>query len=58
MDSLNFWLHMDESYMWRWYCYDANRALVARSAEVFFSCSEAEAAIKAAKARMIRAAAA
>ncbi len=25
MDSLNFWLHMDEQYMWRWYCFDANR---------------------------------
>jgi len=58
MESLCFWLHMDDEFMWRWYCFDDNRTLVARSAESYFSCDRAKAAIKAAKARMIQAAAA
>jgi len=58
MDSLTFWLRMDDGYMWRWYCFDANRIVVARSAEFYFSREEAEVAIKRAKARMIQAAAA
>jgi hypothetical protein len=58
MDSLNFWLHMDNEFMWRWYCYNADRDIVARSAEWYFSCDEAKAAVQAAKARMIQVAAA
>lgn len=58
MDSLNFWLHMDSEFMWRWFCFDGNRTIVARSAEAFFSLDEAKAAIEVVKARMIRAAAA
>jgi hypothetical protein len=58
MESLYFWLHMDENFMCRWCCFDNNRALLARSAESYFSRDEANAAIKAAKARMIQAAAA
>ena len=49
---------MDQDYMWRWYCYDMNRTIVARSAKAYFSCDDAKAAIEAAKARMILAAAA
>jgi hypothetical protein len=58
MESLSFWLHMDSEFMWRWFCYDGNRTIVARSADCYFSCDEAKAAIIAAKARMIQAAAA
>ncbi len=58
METLTFWLHMDEEYMWRWHCFDANRLLVARSAKSYFSCNEAKAAISAVKARMIQVAAA
>jgi uncharacterized protein YegP (UPF0339 family) len=58
MDSLHFWLHMDGEFMWRWWCFDANRTLVAHSTEWFFSRDDAEAAIVAAKLRMIQAAAA
>ena len=58
MESLTFWLHMDEDYMWCWFCYDDRRTLVARSSQSFFSHDEAKAAVKAAKARMILAAAA
>ena len=58
MASLHFWLHMDSEFMWRWFCFDGNRTIVARSAEAFFSLNDAETAIEAAKARMILAAAA
>lgn len=58
MDSLNFWLHMDEELMWRWYCYDGNRVIVARSAEYYFSRNDALVAVSEAKARMILVAAA
>lgn len=58
MNSLHFWLHMDEQFMWRWYCYDKNRTIVARSFTAYFSHEEADAAVKAGKARMIQAAAA
>ena len=58
MESLCFWLHMDEAFMWRWYCFDDNRTLLARSADRYFSRDDANAAIKAAKAHMIQAAAA
>lgn len=58
MDSLNFWLHMDEELMWRWYRYDGNRVIVARSAEYYFSRKDALVAVSEAKARMILVAAA
>jgi uncharacterized protein YegP (UPF0339 family) len=44
--------------MWRWYCFDANRDIIARSSEVYFSYAEAGAAIMAAKVRIIEALAA
>lgn len=58
MHSLTFWLHMDELWMWRWHCFDANRRLLARSPDCYFSLEEVETAVEDAKRRMIQAVAA
>jgi len=58
MESLNFWPCMDEELMWRWYCFDGSRVILARSAECYFSRNDAQRALLEAKARMVLAAAA
>jgi hypothetical protein len=40
-----FWLHMNESYMWQWFCSDTNGSLVATSVDWFFSRADAEKAM-------------
>lgn len=50
MTHLHFWLHMNDEYMWRWYCSDPNGDLVAISAQSFFKLADAERAADAARA--------
>jgi hypothetical protein len=57
MTSLTFWLHMDQDYMWRWHCFDDNKAHLAFSDRCYFSYEEAVDAVLKAKKRMILAAA-
>ena len=49
MPNLTFWLHMNDKYMWRWFCYDDAGQLFAISAQSFFDLAEAERAMKIAK---------
>lgn len=58
MGSLDFWLHMDEQYMWRWFCSRRNGELVAISADRFFELAEAENALKEARFALTKQAAA
>ncbi|WP_404714146.1 hypothetical protein [Sphingomonas sp. MMS24-J13] len=45
MAHLDFWLHMNDQYMWQWLCYDHSGKLFAMSAESFFNLPDAERAI-------------
>ncbi|GAA3887449.1 hypothetical protein GCM10022276_03140 [Sphingomonas limnosediminicola] len=49
MAYLNFWLHMDDGYMWRWYCSEPDGTLVAISARSFSKLADAERAADAAR---------
>jgi hypothetical protein len=49
MLRLNFWLHMNDEYMWRWFCTDDQGSLVAISAQSFFDLSNAERAMHVAR---------
>lgn len=42
MEPYDYWLHMDEDFMWRWFCSDRNGNLVSLSASSFFHRAEAE----------------
>lgn len=42
MTHLTFWLHMNDQYMWRWFCSDPDGTLVAVSARSFFSLADAQ----------------
>lgn len=50
MSHLNFWLHMDDRYMWRWYCSDPSGTLVAISAQSFFRLADCQQAADEARA--------
>lgn len=45
MAHLIFWLHMNDEYMWRWYCSDRSGNLIAISAQSFFRLADAKSAI-------------
>lgn len=47
--NLTFWLHMNDQYMWRWFCSEADGTLVAVSAGSFFELADAERAIEVAR---------
>lgn len=49
MADATFWLHMNDEYMWRWFCSDSQGSLVAISAQSFFHRADAEAALEMAK---------
>ena len=49
MLRLNFWLHMNDEYMWRWFCSDYQGSLIAISAQSFFHRADAEAALEIAR---------
>lgn len=52
MTHPTFWLHMNDEYMWRWFCSDADGTLVAISARSFFHLADAERALKEARSGM------
>ena len=58
MGPLDFWLHMDEQYMWLWFCSRKNGELVAISADRFFELAEAEGALREARYALTKPAAA
>jgi hypothetical protein len=45
MGDLTFWLHMNESYMWRWFCSASDGTIIAISAQSFFNLADAERAL-------------
>lgn len=49
MPHLSFWLHMNDKYEWRWFCYDAEGNLFAISAQSFFNLVDAERAMEIAR---------
>lgn len=44
-----FWLHMNETYDWQWFCSDVNGHLIAVSSDSFFSRADAERAMLSAR---------
>ncbi|MDO6415217.1 hypothetical protein Q4F19_12565 [Sphingomonas sp. BIUV-7] len=52
MAGFSFWLHMNDEYMWRWFCSDERGNMIAISAQSFFDLVDAERAVKTAKACM------
>lgn len=46
MGDLTFWLHMNDSYMWRWFCSTADGTVIAVSARSFFNLTDAERALR------------
>lgn len=46
MTDLTFWLHMNDEYMWRWFCSDSQGTLIAISAQSFFHRADAVAALE------------
>lgn len=49
MGHLNFWLHMNDEYMWRWFCSDNSGAIQVMSARSFFRREEAVSAMNIAR---------
>ena len=49
MDHLTFWLHMNDEYMWRWFCSTSDGTVFAMSARSFFRLTDAEDALHSAQ---------
>jgi len=49
MLRLNFWLHMNDEYMWKWFCTDDQGSLIAISAQSFFDLANAKEAMHVAR---------
>jgi hypothetical protein len=49
MDRLSFWLHMNDEYMWQWFCCQSDGVTLAQSARSFFYRADAEDALHVAR---------
>jgi hypothetical protein len=49
MGHLNFWLHMNGEYMWRWFCSKPSGVVQVASARSFFCREDALAAMEVAR---------
>lgn len=49
MATLTFWLHMNDEYMWRWFCSKSDGSIFAMSTGSFFCLADAEKALSGAR---------